>query len=340
MKNLITDVPGLTVGNAHDDTVLSGTTVVLPDRRAVCGVDTRGGAPGTRETDALDSTCLVDAVDAVVLSGGSVYGLDAASGVTAWLGAKGRGYRIDGPHTQGIPPSPVVPAAILFDLANGGDKDWGKTPPYNRLGQVACDAASDNFTLGNAGAGFGAVAGALKGGLGSASALFGVDPESAITVGALIAVNAVGSVVVPGTDRFWAAHHERDGEFGGRGAADRVASDNLWAGTKLETGTAAPGTSTTIGVIATNAALTPAEARRIAIMAHDGLARAIRPVHTPLDGDTLFVLSTGQRALQEPRPLALASLGALAADTTARAVARGVYLAGSTPNHRAYRDRF
>ncbi len=333
-------MPGLAVGHAHDDGTLSGVTVVLPNQRAVCGVDARGGAPGTRETEALDPSCLVDAVDAVVLSGGSVYGLDAASGVTTWLGARGRGFRLDGAQASDIPASPVVPAAILFDLANGGNKDWGDTPPYRELGIAACGAAASEFALGNAGAGHGAIAGNLKGGLGSASARLGPDPETALTVGALIAVNAVGSVLVPGTDKFWAAQYERDGEFGSRGVADRIVSEDFWAGTKLESGTAAPGTSTTIGVIATDAILTPAEARRIAIMAHDGLARAIRPVHTPLDGDTLFVLSTGTRELEGPRALALSALGALAADTTARAVARGVYLAGSTHQHQAYRDRF
>src|ERR1700754_154606 len=192
LRNLITDVPGLRIGQAHDAAVRTGVTVILPDERAVCACDVRGGAPGTRETDALAPENLVEAVDAVVLSGGSVYGLAAADGVVAWLGARGRGYGMA--PDAAVPPSPVVPAAILFDMANGGDKGWAEEPPYRVLGRAAVGAASDTFALGRAGAGYGAMAGSLKGGTGSASIVSG----DGISVGALVAVNSWGSVVAPG----------------------------------------------------------------------------------------------------------------------------------------------
>jgi L-aminopeptidase/D-esterase-like protein len=334
-RNLITDVAGIRVGNAEDAGARSGVTVVLPDARAVAACDVRGGAPGTRETDALDPACLVDAVDGVVLSGGSVYGLDAASGAVAWLGARGRGFQL------GASPrvSPVVPAAILFDLTNGGDKAWGETPPYNALGRLACERAGETFSLGNAGAGLGARAGALKGGLGSASAV----TESGFEVGALIAANPFGSVLMPGTDRFWAAAHEFDGEFGGRGwpaEMKNLAAFDPLTGTKGEAA-ATPGGNTTIGCVALNADLTPAEARRVAIMAQDGLARAIRPVHAPVDGDVIFVLATGAVGLgAERRPSLIAELGTLAADCVARAVARAVYEAESLGDAASYRARY
>ncbi|WP_308238068.1 P1 family peptidase [Phenylobacterium sp. J367] len=198
-RNLITDVPGLKVGQAEDVRVRTGVTVILPDERAVCAVDVRGGAPGTRETDALAPENLVDAVDAVVLSGGSSYGLAAADGVVAWLGARGRGYGLS--PDPAVPPSPVVPAAILFDMANGGDKAWGESPPHRALGRAAVAAAAEDFALGTAGAGYGAMAGALKGGVGSAS----IVSHDGYTVGALAAVNSFGSAVAPGGRTFWAA---------------------------------------------------------------------------------------------------------------------------------------
>src|SRR5271154_2976095 len=200
--NLITDVPGLQVGQAEDPKARSGVTVILPDGRATCSVDVRGGGPGTRETDALNSWNLVHSVDAVVLSGGSVYGLGAADGVAAWLGARGRGYGMV--VAAGVPRSPIVPAAILYDLANGGDKAWGLEPPYRALGIAAAKAAGPDFGLGSMGAGAGAGAGALKGGVGSASAL----TTDGFTVGALAAVNSFGSVVAPGSRAFWAAPYE------------------------------------------------------------------------------------------------------------------------------------
>jgi L-aminopeptidase/D-esterase-like protein len=318
-RNLLTDVPGLKVGQAEDPQARTGVTVILPDDRAVCAVDVRGGAPGTRETDALQPENLVDAVDAVVLAGGSVYGLAAADGVVAWLGARGRGYGL----APGIPKSPVVPAAILFDMANGGDKDWGEAPPHRELGRRAIEAAGLEVALGTAGAGYGAMAGGLKGGTGSASAV----TRDGYTVGALVAVNSWGSVVAPGGRAFWAAPYELGSEFGGLGAADLRAGPDQWGLAKRP----AEARNTTIACVATDAILTPAQARRLAVMAQDGLARAIRPIHAPFDGDVVFALSTGRRPLGELADYTLARLGALAADTLARAVARGVYEATPWP---------
>lgn len=318
-RNLITDVPGLRVGQAEDLAARSGVTVILPDARAVASCDVRGGGPGTRETDALSPENLVDAVDAVVLSGGSVYGLAAADGVVAWLGARGRGYGL----ADGIPPSPVVPAAILFDMTNGGDKAWGEAPPYRELGRQAIAQAGLDFALGTAGAGCGAMAGALKGGTGSAS----VVSTDGYTVGALVAVNSWGSVLAPGGRSFWAAPFELGGEFGGLGAAGLKAGPDEWGAAKR----AAEDRNTTIACVATDALLTPAQAKRLAVMAQDGLARAIRPVHAPFDGDVVFALSTGRRPLADPVDYTLARLGALAADALARAVARGVFEATAWP---------
>ncbi len=321
-RNLITDVPGLSVGQAHDEAVRTGVTVILPEARAVAACDVRGGGPGTRETDALDPHNLVEAVDAVVLSGGSVYGLAAADGVAAWLGARGRGYGLV--TTAGVPVSPVVPAAILYDLANGGDKAWGEAPPYRALGRAAAVAAGPTVALGTAGAGYGALAGRLKGGVGSASAV----THDGFTVGALAAVNSFGSVVAPGGRSFWAAPFEMEAEFGGLGSAGLAAAGDDWGLAKADP---APRSNTTIACVATDAILTPSQARRLAVMAQDGLARAIRPVHAPFDGDVVFVLATGLRPLGERPDFQIARLGALAADTLARAVARGVYAAAPWP---------
>jgi L-aminopeptidase/D-esterase-like protein len=321
-RNLITDVAGLTVGNAEDAAARSGATVILPGERAVAAVDVRGGGPGTRETDALGADTLVEAVDAIVLAGGSVYGLAAADAVTAWLGAEGRGYGLV--TTPGAPRAPIVPAAILYDLANGGDKAWGLTPPYHGLGLAAVRAASADFALGTAGAGAGAMAGRLKGGLGSAS----IVSDDGYMVGALAAVNSFGSVVVPGGRTFWAAPFEIGDEFGGLPPSTVRAAAGDWG---LAKGEAALRTNTTLAVVAVDAALTPAQARRLAVMAQDGLARAIRPVHAPFDGDVVFVLAAGTRALAEPAAFTLTRLGALAADCLTRAVARGVYEARPWP---------
>jgi L-aminopeptidase/D-esterase-like protein len=329
--NLITDVPGLKVGQAEDVRARTGVTVLIPDQRAVCACDVRGGAPGTRETDALAPENLVDAVDAVVLSGGSVYGLAAADGVVAVLGAERRGFQLA--VAPEVPVSPVVPAAILFDLANGGAKDWGLTPPYRDLGMAAARSAGLEFALGAAGAGYGAMAGQLKGGLGSAS----VIADDGFAVGALAAVNSFGSAVAPGSRAFWAAPYEIDAEFGGLGAGDLKAAPDDWG---LAKPTAGVRTETTIACVATDLDLTPAEARRVAIMAQDGLARALRPVHAPFDGDVVFVLATARRAPREPGAMMVARAGALAADCLARAVARAVYEATPWPGSdvRCWRD--
>lgn len=324
-NNDITDVTGIAVGQTENETVRTGATVVLPERPVICGCDVRGGGPGTRETDLLDPSTLVDRVDAVVLSGGSSYGLAAADGAAAWLGTQpGRGFTLV--RAPGAPPSPIVPAAILYDLANGGDKDWGEDPPYRRLGRKACMEAGGPVRLGLAGAGFGARAGAGPGGIGSASYVSG----DGLAVGALVAVNSFGSVKMPGIDVFWAWPWEEDGEFGARRPpADWRAVADMPADTKLAAMAARQ--NTTIGVVAVSAALTQPQARRVAVMAQDGVARAIRPVHGPTDGDAVFVLSTGDAAPADP--LALTRIGLLAADCVARATARGVYEA-----ERAQRD--
>jgi L-aminopeptidase/D-esterase-like protein len=325
--NLITDVAGLTVGHAEDHRVMTGATVVLPAARAVAAADVRGGGPGTRDVEALDPTCVVDAVDAIMLSGGSVYGLEAAAGATVWLAAQGRGFAVRGIRV------PIVPSAILFDLTHGGDKGWGDMPPYRRLGQEACAAAASTFAQGNAGAGVGAKTATCKGGLGSVSA---VDPAFGVTVGALVAANPVGSVVMPdGT--FWAWPFERNGEFGGMRPTGVAADPEP----ELYDPDAVPAGNTTIGVVATDAALTKAEAKRVAMMAQDGLARAIRPVHTPADGDTIFVLATGTVALpEERRATALTRIGAIAADCVARAIARGVWHAESLGRFVSWKARY
>ena len=329
--NLITDVAGLRVGQSQDVAARSGVTVILPDERAVCACDVRGGAPGTRETDVLAPENLVDEVDALVLAGGSVYGLAAADGVVAALGAEGRGYGLrPGP---GTPPAPIVPSAILYDLANGGAKDWGLAPPYRELGLAALRSAAERFELGTAGAGYGAMAGQLRGGVGSASAM----SAEGFTVGAIVAVNSYGSVVAPGGRTFWAAPYEVGAEFGGLGAAGLSARPDDWG---LAKGPPTERINTTIACVATNAALSVAEAKRVAIMAQDGLARAIRPIHTPFDGDVVFALATAHLPLPERRMPTVARIGALAADVLARAVARAVYEATPWPGTdvRCWRD--
>jgi L-aminopeptidase/D-esterase-like protein len=322
-RNLITDVPGLAVGQASDSVARTGVTVILPDDAAVAAVDARGGGPGTRETDALGPETLVDTIDALVLAGGSIYGLAAADGVAAWLGDQGRGFGFAA-ATPSVPRAPIVPAAILYDLANGGDKVWGLDPPYRALGLAAVRSAGRDFALGTVGAGVGAMAGRLKGGVGSAS----IVTADGYTVGALAAVNSFGSVVAPGGCAFWAAPFEIGSEFGGLPFGDARGAPDDWGLAKRHP---APRANTTLAVVATDATLTPAQARRVAIMAQDGLARAIRPVHAPFDGDIVFVLSTGRLPLAEPAAFNLARLGALAADCVARSVARGVFEATSWP---------
>jgi L-aminopeptidase/D-esterase-like protein len=305
-RNLITDIPGLTVGNAADAVLKSGVTVLLGDAPMVAGVHVMGGAPGTRETDLLAPDKMVPGIDALVLSGGSAYGLEAAGGVMDGLRAMGRG------HAIGSAVVPIVPAAILFDLLNGGDKGW-KANPYPELGRAALAAASAEFDLGTAGAGTGATVAGLKGGLGSAS----LRLESGVTVGALVAVNAVGSVIAGAGPHFWAAPFEIGVEFGGLGPAAQAPA--LMPPTVKRAGEA-----TTIGIVATDAVLSKAQATRLATAAHDGLARAIVPAHTPHDGDLVFAVSAGARPLPERGALILGHAAALC---MSRAIARAVYLA-------------
>lgn len=309
-QNLITDVPGLTVGNARDDRLKSGVTVVLGDQPMVTGVHVMGGAPGTRETDLLAPDKMVQAVDALVLSGGSAFGLAAAQGVQDGLRAMGRGFAV-GPVRV-----PIVPAAILFDLINGGAKDWGENP-YPALGHAALAACGRRFDIGTQGAGTGATVAGLKGGLGSASVVL----PNGVTVGALVAVNAVGSVTVGDSPHFWAAPFEMDDEFGGLGVAQQFPP--LFPAPIKRLGEA-----TTIAIIATDAMLDKPQATRLATAAHDGIARAIVPAHTPHDGDLVFAASTGQRPLPQGAVLELCHAAALC---LSRAVARGVYAAQPLP---------
>jgi L-aminopeptidase/D-esterase-like protein len=288
------------------------------------GVDVRGGGPGTRETDALSPENLVGRAHAVVLAGGSVFGLAAADGVTAALSARG-----DGLHLRpGSPPIPIVPAAVLHDLSNGGNKVWGLTPPYRDLGIRALQAAGPDFTLGSVGAGRGAMAGLLKGGIGSAS----LDLGEGLIVGALVALNSIGSALMPDGKTYWAWAFELDGEFGGGGApgAPMDLSDPAPQESRLlAVGRLQAGTNTTLGVIACAADLSTVECKRVAMMAHDGIARAVRPAHTPFDGDTVFALASGTVALGagQARTAGIGRIGSAAADCLARAIARAVHQA-------------
>lgn len=319
--NGLCDVAGIRLGHAHSERVRTGVTVILPDRPVCAALDVRGGGPGTRETDLLGPLATVDRIDALVLAGGSTYGLEAASAVTAILGARGRGYLHRG-HCV-----PIVPSAICFDLHNGGDKAWSEAPPYGDLGRRALADVGTGAAVGSIGAGYGAKAGTLQGGLGMASVKSGD-----LTVAALAVVNPAGSVTMPGLAHFWAWPFERNAEFGGLGPPDAAPHD------ALDLPDSVAGENTTLVVVATDASLDKPAAGRVAIMAQDGLARAIRPVHTPYDGDIVFTLATGQG----PRASVAdtARIGALAADCVARAIARGVYAAVSNGARPSYRDRY
>jgi L-aminopeptidase/D-esterase-like protein len=313
-KNMITDVRGLRVGHAHEQRLASGVTAILFDEPAIAAIDVRGGAPGTRESDLLLPERTVERVDAVALSGGSAFGLEAAAGVMAALAEDGRGFRVGGARV------PVVPAAILFDLLNGGDKEWGRYPPYRELGYEAARAAGPDFALGSIGAGLGATTATLKGGVGSASATIGN-----YTVGAIVAVNAFGSATIGEGPHFWAAPFEVGDEFGALGLPQSFPSAERLLRVK---GRRAE--NTTVGLVATDATLTKGEVRHLAIMAQDGLARAIHPVHTPLDGDVVFAAATCLVPISA-RVDAMIPLGAAAADVLARACARAVYNATALP---------
>jgi len=331
LKNLLTDIAGVRVGHAEDPKVGSGATAIIFDSPAIAAIDVRGGGPGTREDALLDLANTVERVDAIALSGGSAFGLDTGGGVQAWLAEQGRGHRVRDALI------PIVPGAILFDLLNGGDKAWGRFSPYRDLGYAAATAAtSADFALGSAGAGFGATTATFKGGLGSASA---VTP-SGIKVAAIVAVNAVGSVTVGNGPWFWAAPFEVDSEFGGRGLPDKFTEDMLRM--RIKGGPAASAReNTTIGAVVTNAVLTKPQAKRLAMIAHTGFARAIYPVHAPTDGDVLFAAATCETPIE---PLVgLTELGTIAANVVARAIARGVYSATSLPFPGAqptWQDRF
>jgi L-aminopeptidase/D-esterase-like protein len=324
-RNLITDVRGILVGQAEDHAAISGTTVVLAEAAAAASVDVRGGAPGSRETELLAAGTLVERIDAVVLSGGSAFGLDAAAGVMDWLAEAGRGFAV------GSAIVPIVPAAILFDLGFPGRRRWTGEPPYRALGRRAVAAAGEDFALGNAGAGLGATAGRLKGGLGSASLLL----SGGTTVGAIVAVNSWGAVARPDCGRLWAADLALAGEIDRQPPIPETALDPE---DFSQCGSGIPGANTTIAVVATDAALDKGGCRRLAIMAQDGLARAIRPVHTPFDGDTLFALSTGTGPPADPATLA--RLGSAAADCLARAVMRAVLAAEPLGGFPSWRQRW
>ena len=318
MRNLITDVRGLLVGNAEDEAAATGVTVALFERPSIASVAVLGGAPGTRDTALLEPGMTVEHIDAIVLSGGSAWGLSAADGAMSWLASKGRGFPVGGYRV------PIVPQAILFDLANGGDKPFARgegEAPYRQLaGRAAAEAATE-FALGTTGAGYGATTANLKGGLGSASA----RAATGQVVGALVAVNAVGSATIGDGPHFWAAPYEHGLEFGGRGWPATIPHEDLALRFK-----GGPGANTTIALVATDAALTKAQARRMALCAHDGLARALRPVHAPLDGDIVFAAATGHSGAPSDA-FALTELCATAADVLARAVARAVYCASALP---------
>jgi D-aminopeptidase len=326
-RNLITDVPGVLVGHADDARLGSGVTAIVFEEPATASIDVRGGGPGTREADLLEPAATVERIDGLALSGGSAFGLEAGGGVQAWLRERGRGFPV---RTARVP---IVPGAILFDLLAGGDKNWGRFAPYRDLGYAAAAGAAVDFKLGSFGAGLGATTLDLKGGIGSAAA----TTADGLCVGALAAVNAAGSVVIGGGPWFWAAPFEQDAEFGGLGMPAKMPPDALHPRTK-----GGQRESTTLVVVATDATLTKGQARRLAVMAHTGLARSIYPVHTPLDGDVVFAASTGRQPLADPL-LSLSELGSIAANVVARAVARAIHAASALPFPTAlasWQDRF
>ncbi len=327
-RNLITDVPGILVGQAQDDQIKTGTTVVTADRPFTAAVHVMGGAPGTRETELLDPEKTVEHVDAIFLSGGSAFGLDAAQGVSDGLRAQSRGFAV------GDVTIPIVPGAIVFDLANGGDKSW-TTSPYPALGRAAFEAAGPQFDLGTAGAGTGAMIADLKGGVGSASATW-----QGGTIGALVIANPIGQVTQGDGPHFHAAPYEIDGEFGGSGVGTGFDPAAL-PPTKA---TSSEREATAIAIVATDFTLTKSQAKRVATMAHDGMARAIWPSHSPFDGDVVFAASTGRQPLPVPDvpPVAIMWIGHVASLCLSRAIARAIYHASPAPGDvkPTYRQKF
>lgn len=330
MKNLLTDIAGVRVGHADDKILASGVTAVIFDKPTVAAIDVRGGGPGTRDCAPLDVTNTVERIDAIALAGGSAFGLEAGSGVQARLAEQGRGLAVRGAVI------PIVPGAIMFDLLNGGNKAWGRFAPYRDLGYAAATAAGETFALGSVGAGLGATTTNFKGGLGSASAV----TQNGVRVAALAVVNAVGSVTVGDGPWFWAAPFEINGEFGGRGPPPSFTPDML--AMRIKGGDAATSVeNTTLVVVVTDAELTRPQAKRLAMIAQTGFARAIYPVHAPLDGDVVFAAATGEKPID---PLVgLTELGMVAANVVARAIARSIYMATALPfsdTLPAWKDRF
>ncbi len=324
---MITDIPGVLIGQAGDEKLGSGVSVVLFEEPVAASVDLRGGGPGTRETALLDPAQTVQGIDAIVLSGGSAFGLDAASGAQAYLREQRRGFAVREARV------PILPAAILFDLLSGGDKNWGRYPPYREIGYEAAKNASRDVILGSVGAGLGATTVNLKGGLGSASA----QTKEGLMVGALVVPNAAGSVTIGNGPHFWAAPFEQNGEFGDKGWPEQFPADALAFRSKGK-----PGENTTLAVVVTDAKLSKAQCKRLAVMAQSGVSRAIYPVHTPLDGDVVFAAATARKEMRDP-VFSLSELGALAANVLARAIARGVYEATALPFSSvqpSWRDRF
>jgi L-aminopeptidase/D-esterase-like protein len=323
--NSLTDVFGIRVGHYTDMTAASGTTVVVCPEGVVCGVDVRGAAPGTRETDLLAPENLVQNVQAICLSGGSVFGLAAADGVVGYLASRGIGFPLDTTHV-----APIVPAAVLYDLGRGNEF----RPPVNhQWGQAACaSATSGEVATGCVGAGTGAMSGGIKGGVGTASMVLDTGP----TVAALTAVNSLGSSIDPASGYFWEDRLEIGEEFSGKASQPVV----LPVPSQGE-----PAKNTTLAVVATDAILTKSQAKKVAMMAQDGMARAIRPAHTMFDGDIVFCLATGKRPLEEttgffaaPAAQAINDIGHAAADCLARAIIRGIIDAESKYGLTAYRD--
>lgn len=327
LTNLLTDIDGVSVGHATDLALGSGVTAIVFDEPAVASGTVLGGAPGGRETALLDPSMAVEAVDALVLSGGSAFGLDAAGGVQAGLRSIGRGFQVGNVRV------PIVPQAILMDLLNGGNKDWGLQSPYRDMGYEAFKAtAKGPFELGTVGAGTGATTATVKGGLGSASA----ETSSGHRIAAIVAVNAMGSATIGTGPYFWSAPFEQNGEFGGNGIPQNFAASDIALRAKGVNLTA-----TTIGAVVTDAVLTKAQAHRLSIMAHDGLARAVLPAHLPADGDTIFAAATRAKPLTDLANFM--ELCHLATIVMARAIARGVYEATALPVENAqpaWRDRF
>ena len=330
MKNLLTDIKGVRVGHADDKALASGVTAVVFDTPSVAAIDVRGGGPGTREDALLDPVSMVEKIDAIALSGGSAFGLEAGGGVQAWLAERGRGFQI----REAL--IPIVPGDICFDLLNGGDKKWGRFAPYRDLGYAAAAAADNKFALGSVGAGLGATSANLKGGLGSASAM----TESGVLVGAVAVVNALGSTTVGDGPWFWASPFEIGDEYGGRGLPLSFTPEML--AMRLKGGGAATAVeNTTLAVVVTDAVLTKPQAKRLAVIAQTGFARAIYPVHAPLDGDVVFAAATGEKTIDPV--VGLTELGMVAANVVARAIARGVFAATALPFRGAlpaWKDRF